>query len=129
MPWLQREIGKHQADLYNWCASENIGEGDTGSCWDLWESQRNKNMKGTVGFVKGLGFDVNIMRLWQRVYDLKFLRKKEDKYVFFIDLKAAYDSVKNKKLFEKMKKKGYNKILSKWFTRVLGWGWTLCRNI
>jgi len=48
------------------------------------------------------------MRLRQRVYDLMFLRTKEEKYIFFIDQNAAYDSVNHKKLFEKMKKKGYN---------------------
>ena len=64
--------------------------------------------KAQVGFVKGLGCDVNIMRLRQRVYDLKFLRTKEEKYVFFIDLKAAYDSVNHRKLFSKMKLKGYS---------------------
>jgi len=31
----EREIGKHQADFYNWCASENIRESNTGSCLDL----------------------------------------------------------------------------------------------
>jgi len=67
-----------------------------------------KICKAQVGFVKGLGCDVNIMRLRQRVYDLNFLRTKEEKYIFFIDLKAAYNSVNHKKLFEKMKKKGYN---------------------
>jgi len=67
-----------------------------------------KIYKAQVGFVKGLGCDVNIMQLRQRVYDLKFLRTKEEKYIFFIDLMAAFDSVNHKKLFEKMKKKGYN---------------------
>ena len=58
--------------------------------------------------MKGLGCDFNIMRLRQRVYDLKFLRTKEEKYVLFIDLKAAYDSVNHRKLFSKMEKKGYS---------------------
>lgn len=66
-----------------------------------------KISKCQVGFVKGLGCDVNIMRLRQRVYDLKMLRTKEEKYVLFIDLKAAYDSVNHKRLFSKMKEKGY----------------------
>ena len=48
------------------------------------------------------------MRLRQRVYDLKFLRTKEEKYVLFIDLKGAYDSVNHRKLFSKMEKKGYS---------------------
>jgi len=67
-----------------------------------------KICKAQLGFVKGLGCDVNIMRLRQRVYDHKFLRTKEEKNIIFIDLKVAYDSVNHKKLFEKMKKKGYN---------------------
>ena len=48
------------------------------------------------------------MRLRQRVYDLKFLRTKEEKYIFFIDLKAAYDSVNHRELFVKMEEKGYS---------------------
>lgn len=76
---------------------------------EIYESLNNiKISKSQVGFVKGLGCDVNIMRLRQRVYDLKFLRTKEEKYVFFIDLKAAYDSVNHQKLFLKMEKKGYS---------------------
>ena len=67
-----------------------------------------KISKAQVGFVKGLGCDVNIMRLRQRVYDLKFLRTREEKYVLFIDLKAAYDSVNHRKLFSKMENKGYS---------------------
>ena len=65
-----------------------------------------KISKVQVGFVKGLGCDVNIMRLRQRVFDLKFLRTTEEKYVIFIELKAAYDSVNHRKLFLKMEKKG-----------------------
>ena len=67
-----------------------------------------KISKAQVGFVKGLGCDVNIMRLRQRVYDLKFLRTREEKYVLFIDLKAAYDSVNHRKLFSKIENKGYS---------------------
>ena len=58
--------------------------------------------KEQIGFVKGLGCDVNIIRLRQRVHDLTLLRTKEEKYVFFIDLKAAYDSVNHINLFQKM---------------------------
>ena len=76
---------------------------------ELWEALNDiKISKEQVGFVKGLGCDVNIMRLRQRVYDLKFLRTKEEKYVFFIDLKAAYDSVNHRKLFVKMEERGYS---------------------
>jgi len=59
---------------------------------EIYESLHQiKICKVQVRFVKGLGCDVNIMRLRQRVYDLKFLRTKEEKYIFFFDLKAAYD--------------------------------------
>ncbi len=64
--------------------------------------------RSQIGFVKGLGCDVNIMQVRQRVNDRKFLRTKKEKYVFFIYLKAAYDSVNLKILFKKMEKKGYN---------------------
>jgi hypothetical protein len=64
--------------------------------------------KAQVGFVKGLGCDVNIMRLRQRATDVQLLKTKDEKYVFFIDLKAAYDSVNHQKLFSKMEKKGYS---------------------
>jgi hypothetical protein len=67
--------------------------------------------KAQVGFVKGLGCDVNIMRLRQRVTEAKDLKTKDEKYVFFIDLKAAYDSVNHSRLFEKLKKKGYDECI------------------
>ena len=63
--------------------------------------------KKQVGFVKGLGCDVNIMRLRQRVHDVKELGSKDEKYIFFIDLKAAYDSVDHNRLFNKMQMKRY----------------------
>lgn len=63
--------------------------------------------KSQVGFVKGLGCDVNIMRLRQRTADVIKLKTKDEKYIFFIDLKAAYDSVNHRKLFDKLLKKGY----------------------
>lgn len=63
--------------------------------------------KSQVGFVKGLGCDVNIMRLRQRANDVLRLNTKDEKYIFFIDLKAAYDSVNHKKLFCKLMNKRY----------------------
>ena len=60
-----------------------------------------------IGFIKGLGCDVNIMRLRQRVDDVMEGKSNDEKYVFFIDLKAAYDSVNHDKLFLKMEKKCY----------------------
>jgi len=49
-------------------------------CVEIYESlDEIKICKAQVVFVKGLGCDVNIMRLRQRLYDLKFLRTKEEK--------------------------------------------------
>ena len=51
------------------------------------------------------------MRLRQKVHDLKLLRTTNEKYIFFIDLKAAYDSVNHKRLFMKMQNKGYDQAI------------------
>jgi hypothetical protein len=69
------------------------------------------NHKSQIGFLKGMGCDVNIMRLRQRYFDTVHRcdpeDRKSEKYIFFIDLKAAYDSVNHKILFQKLSKKGY----------------------
>jgi hypothetical protein len=62
---------------------------------------------GQIGFVKGLGCDVNLIRIRQKTYEVKRLKTKDEKYIFFIDLKAAYDSVSHRKLFRKLLNKGY----------------------
>ena len=46
-----------------------------------------------IGFIKGCGTELNLLRLKQRIYDAK----KDN-----IDLKNAYDKVIHNKLFEKL---------------------------
>ena len=78
----------------------------------LFEKMHNiHNHKSQIGFLKGMGCDVNIMRLRQRTQDALDSRDikdlKKEKYILFIDFKAAYDSVNHKRLFDKLSKKGY----------------------
>ena len=56
-----------------------------------------------IGFIRGCGTELNLIRLRQRVNDLKQVNKFHDnKYVMFIDLKNAYDKVIHDKLFIKL---------------------------
>ena len=56
-----------------------------------------------IGFIKVCGTELNLIRLRQRVNDLKQVNKFYDnKYVMFIDLKNAYDKVIHDKLFIKL---------------------------
>ena len=59
-----------------------------------------------IGFIKGCGTELNLLRLKQRINDVKKERNKFNKYLVFIDLKNAYDKVIHKKLFEKLDKYG-----------------------
>ena len=65
--------------------------------------------KSQVGFIPKLGCDVNITRLRQRVLDVSDsnTNHRDNELIFFIDLKAAYDSVNHCKLFEKLCNMGY----------------------
>ena len=63
-----------------------------------------------IGFLRGMGCEVNIMRLRQLVHDLKWenyerKKKMEKRYLLFIDLKCAFDSVPLIKLIKKLHKK------------------------
>ena len=65
--------------------------------------------KKQIGFMRGLGCDVNLLRLRHRVSDVKKAvgTNNHEKYVLFVDLKSAYDSVNHEILFEKMVQKGF----------------------
>ena len=58
--------------------------------------------KKQIGFIKGCGTEINLLRLRQRVYDIKKVKTKYTKYLLFIDLKNVYDKVIHKKLFLKL---------------------------
>ena len=64
-----------------------------------------------IGFIKGCGTELNLLRLKQRINDVKKERNKFNKYLVFIDLKNAYDKVIHTKLFEKLKKYGIDNTL------------------
>jgi len=61
-----------------------------------------------IGLREGLCCDINLMRLRQRCNDLVNERRNtNEKYVFFIDLKEAYDSVRHDYLFTKISNNFY----------------------
>ena len=65
-----------------------------------------------VGFRNCVGTETNLLRLRQRSSDLKsnLKNKKGVKgYLFFIDLKNAFDNVNHETLFQKMEKAGISK--------------------
>ena len=66
--------------------------------------------RGQIGFKERMSTEVNIIRLKQCVHSLQYDNyKRKDKmpkrYILFIDLKTAFDSVNLKKLIEKLIKK------------------------
>ena len=64
--------------------------------------------KKQIGFIKGCGTELNILKLRQRVYDIKKVKNQYTKYLLFIDLKNAYDKVNHRKLFNKLINMGIN---------------------
>ena len=65
--------------------------------------------KDQLGFMKELGTDVNILKLRIRAKDLiKEKGSKGRKYLLFIDLRKAYDSVVHWILMMKLKQKGFS---------------------
>ena len=65
--------------------------------------------KKQIGFIKGCGTELNLLRLRQRVHDIKKVKNFFPKYLLFIDLKNAYDKVDHKRLFNKLTILGINK--------------------
>jgi len=66
-----------------------------------------------IGFIKGCGTELNLLRLKQRINDVKKEKHQFNKYLVFIDLKNAYDKVIHTKLFEKLKNYGIdNKLIN-----------------
>ena len=64
-----------------------------------------------VGFVPGLGCDVDIMRLRVRCDDVMKIYDKDEKFLLFVDLKNAYDCVNHRRLFDKLKNKGFDEAM------------------
>ena len=59
--------------------------------------------KKQIGLRAVLGCDLNLISLRERVNEVISLPGKDQKYVLFIDLKAAFDCVNHRKLFLKMR--------------------------
>ena len=62
--------------------------------------------KNQVGFIKGLGCDVNIARLRVKAIEAANLDPNSPIFVLFVDLKQAYDSVDHELLFKVLKDAG-----------------------
>ena len=69
------------------------------------------NFEKEIRGKKGCGTELNLLRLRQRVYDIKKVKTKFTKYLLFIDLKNAYDKVDHKRLFLKLSQMGINEEL------------------
>ncbi len=59
-----------------------------------------------IGFIRGCGTELNLLKLRQRVSDLKLEKNFFTKYLVFIDLKNAYDKVVHRRLFNKLVEQG-----------------------
>ena len=73
----------------------------------LQELKKLKLNNNQIGFLQGMGCEINILRFRQNINDLRYLdynrKKKMDKrYILFIDLKAAFDSVSIPTLIKKL---------------------------
>ena len=76
--------------------------------------------RGQNGFKECMSTEVNIIRLKQCVHSLQYDNyKRKDKiskrYILFIDLKTAFDSVNLKKLIEKLIKKTNSYAYNRYF--------------
>ena len=59
-----------------------------------------------IEFIRGYGKELNLLKLRQRVSDLKKERNYFTKYLIFIDLKNDYDKVVNRRMFNKLVEQG-----------------------
>ena len=59
-----------------------------------------------IGFIRGCGTELNLLKLRQKVFDIKKEKNFYTKYLVFIDLKNAYDKVIHKRLFNKLIEQG-----------------------
>ena len=59
-----------------------------------------------IGFIRGCGTELNLLKLRQRVSDLKKEKNYFFKYLVFIDLKNAYDKVVHRRMFNKLVEQG-----------------------
>ena len=55
-----------------------------------------------IVFIQGLGCEVNLVRLREKVKKIIRTKTTSTKFLLFIDFKQAYDSVNHYKLFEKL---------------------------
>ena len=73
--------------------------------------KRVKLSTSQIGFKERMGTEVNIIRLRQVVHNLRYRNydrksKMKKRYLLFVDLKTAFDSVNLKRLIVKLRKKG-----------------------
>ena len=59
-----------------------------------------------IGFIRGCGTELNLLKLRQKVFEIKKGKDFFAKYLVFIDLKNAYDKVIHKRLFNKLIEQG-----------------------
>jgi hypothetical protein len=65
--------------------------------------------RNQIGFMKGAGTDMNLMKIRHMSNKLKEQKAIDQKYIYFLDLKNAYDSVNHRVLFMKMERCGIDR--------------------
>lgn len=64
-----------------------------------------------IGFRRGCGTDINLLRLRMKMQEVKSIKRVRTKSVFFIYLKAVYDTVIHSRLFAHLQEKGFDECI------------------
>ena len=67
--------------------------------------KEKKITREQTGFKKGIGCEMNILRMIENLRQLKREKGSKRLWSFYLDLKSAFDSVDHKIVFQKMKEK------------------------
>ena len=65
--------------------------------------EKEKICKEQAGFRKGIGCEMNILKMMENLRSMKKSKGKKNMWSFFLDLKSAFDSVDHETVFQKMK--------------------------